>query len=1439
MVHYWFTFSLLLFTGFYGVTQEAVKENRKQPSMDHNKQFTNQWFSKVKKEIKQQEYYIQETSQKNQWQSPNRAQNMRFTFHPHQVVMEPRKPQSKSEAWQLNLKTKGLYVNGSHHESTTNQAKALIKDSLAVFKQKGFDIEYVNTESGMRQNFMVYQPERKADNIQIKLAAKGLKVNKVNKNELHFYELKQNRKQKHINYKELKVWDANGKRLKAWFNTDGNEVVIHVKTRDAEFPVKIDPLSTSPDWQDESDQAGAHYGFSVSTAGDVNGDGYSDVIVGSRYYDNGTYREGQAFVYHGSSTGLSSSADWTYSSGHLGARFGYSVSNAGDVDGDGYSDVVIGATQYSSGQNNEGRIYVFRGGSSGLNSSASFTKEINTQSAFFGNSISTAGDVDDDGYSDIIAGAFKYNGSNKDRLGKAYIFQGSSSGLQSSATWTKKGSKEYAKFGKSVSVAGDVNGDGYDDVIIGAFEHDDNLNQGFKDRQGKAYVFRGSNSGVNSSASWTGKKTENGAKYGHSVSTAGDVNGDGYADVMVGAPYYDKGQTDEGVVFLYHGSSSGLASSANWKGDEDQSNANFGYSVDVAGDVNGDGYSDIIVGAWKYQSGSGQGGEGHAFIYHGSSGGLSSSYDWYFQGNQSSARLGNSVAPAGDFNGDGFADVIVGAYYHENGESNEGRAYAYQGGPNGLSVSRNNSFTENQANAQFGFSIASAGDVNGDGYSDVIVGARYFNNGETNEGKAWLYRGSSNGLNNASSWTDESDQSGANFGQSVATAGDVNADGYSDVIIGAFDYDNGQQNEGQVYVYEGSSTGLSTSPNSTRDINQQDAEFGSSVSTAGDVDGDGYSDIIVGAQQYSNGQSTEGAAYVYHGSSSGIGSSSQWQVESDVGGAYFGGDVSAAGDVNGDGYTDVVVGADEYTSGETDEGKVYVYRGSSSGLSGSADWQVEPDKSDAFFGKSVANAGDVNGDGYSDVIIGAYKYTNGETNEGRALLYRGGSSGLSNSHDWKKEIDQYSAFFGNSVTSAGDINGDGYADVIIGADGYDNQDSDEGAAFIYQGSDNGLSGSYDAKVEGNKRDGELGFDVATAGDVNGDGYSDVMAGSIYFDDGQTDEGKVFIYHGNKSNNRKRYVRLYQDDLSTPLVAGSGDVNSSKFGAGLFGINPLGRVSAKLVWETVKEGNKFSGSPVTNSTTTTGKEGSYTDLGTSGKELKAKIDKISNSRQTKVRVRLKYKPEDRINGQVYSQWFYPAYTTGFSSSGSALPIELIKFTGHAGEKFNHLEWVTASETNNDHFIIYHSKNGEEWAKIGQKDGAGTSIETNHYHFTDTDPYQGYTYYRLKQTDHNGSYSYSKVIAIKRTSTNNEQTQQLNIYPNPVDNQLYFKFKAQHEGSFKVQVKDLYGRTVKTSRFTVANKDFHRQNLKLNALKEGTYLLKVIGKAGAFESKFIKE
>ncbi len=898
----------------------------------------------------------------------------------------------------------------------------------------------------------------------------------------------------------------------------------------------------------------------------MNGDGYADVIVGAYWYDNGQMNEGMVFIYHGSASGINPTAATTFESNQIEAYLGLSVAGAGDVNGDGYADVIVGAPYYDNGQTNEGMAFVHHGSAAGVSATAATIFEGNRGWATLGY-VAGAGDVNGDGYADVIVGARGYsNGQSSE--GAAFVYHGSTSGVNPTAVTTIESNQAFAWLGGSVAGAGDVNGDGYADVIVGAHQYDNGQID-----EGAAFVYHGSASGVSATAATTLESNQAVAWLGDSVAGAGDVNGDGYADVIVGAWSYDNGEENEGAAFVYHGSASGVSPTPATTFESDQAYARLGHSVAGVGDVNGDGYADVIVGAPLYDNGSVA--EGVAFVHHGSAAGVSLTAATILESNQASAYLGYSVAGAGDVNDDGFADVIVGAPYYENGQTDEGAAFVYHGSAVGVSATATATLESNQANAQFGYSVAGAGDVNGDGYADVIVGAYLYDNGQTDEGAAFVYHSSAAGISPAPATTFESNQANAQFGDSVAGAGDVNGDGYADVIVGAHFYDNGQIDEGAAFVYHGSASGVNPVAATTLENNQADARLGYSVAGAGDVNGDGYADVIVGAYLYDNGQTNEGVAFVYPGSAGGVSPTAATTVESNQAYAGLGAAVAGAGDVNGDGYADVIVGAYLYDNGQTDEGAAFVYHGSASGVNPTTATTFECDQAYARLGHNVAGAGDVNGDGYADVIVGAYRYDNGQIDEGAAFIYHGSAAGISSTVATFLESDQAYASLSRSLAGAGDVNGDGYADIIVGAWTYDNGQIDEGAAFIYYGSAGGVSPAP-TTLESNQGNAQLGTSVAGAGDVNGDGFADVIVGAPLYDKGQIDEGTAFVYYGNGgSEGRPVLSRQARGDGSGILVQPWGlSHHLSQFQVQMTATSPPGRQRVKLQVQACPPGVPF-------------------------------------------------------------------------------------------------------------------------------------------------------------------------------------------------------------------------------------------------------------------------
>jgi hypothetical protein len=844
--------------------------------------------------------------------------------------------------------------------------------------------------------------------------------------------------------------DAKKTLVSAGFNPDifRPQEIFGIQTK--EFTMPMDSNTDAMSVRTYNGQAAnSNYGYSVASAGDVNGDGYDDIIIGAPYYNSST---GRVYIYYG---GLVPhyTPDVVLNGEAPNNYFGTSVSTAGDVNGDGYADVIVGAYGYNSGI---GRAYIYYGGAI-MNNVPHVIMTGEAVNNNFGFSVSTAGDVNGDGYSDVIVGAYRYSSYT----GRAYIYYGGAS-MDNVADVTMTGEAANNYFGYFVSTAGDANGDGYADVIVGA--------PGYSTNTGRAYIYYGGSPMNNvSDVIMTGEAINN--YFGWSVSTAGDVNGDGYADVIVGAYQYSSGT---GRAYIYYGGSL-MDNVADVILTGETANDNFGISVSTAGDVNGDGYADVIVGASGYN-----GNTGRVYVYFGGAS-MNNIADITLNGEVTNNYFGSSVSTAGDVNGDGYKDIIVGA----NGYStNTGRAYVYVQSMTGTNIPDLSMTGEAAANSNFGFSVSNAGDVNGDGYADVIVGAYYYNSGQ---GRAYIYYGGSP-MNNVADVILTGEAINNYFGYSVSTAGDVNGDGYADVIIGAPNYSS---STGRAYIYYGGLT-----PHTTPDVimtgEAVNNNFGYSVSKAGDVNGDGYSDVIVGAYGYS---SYTGRAYIYFGGAS-MDNIADVTMTGEATSNFFGVSVSTAGDVNGDGYSDIIVGASGYSSYT---GRAYIYYGGAP-MDNIADVTMTGEAVNNYFGSSVSTAGDVNGDGYSDVIVGA-PYSN--SNKGGAYIFYGGAP-MDNVPDVIMTGEAIGDLFGNSVSTAGDINGDGYSDVIVGAPGYSYS---TGRAYIYFG------GAYmdnvaDVIMTGEAYNNNFGYSVSTAGDVNSDGYADVIVGTGYYN---SNTGKTYIY----------------------------------------------------------------------------------------------------------------------------------------------------------------------------------------------------------------------------------------------------------------------------------------------------------------------------------------
>ncbi|WP_051410422.1 integrin alpha [Mesorhizobium sp. LNHC221B00] len=504
------------------------------------------------------------------------------------------------------------------------------------------------------------------------------------------------------------------------------------------------------------------------------------------------------------------------------------------------------------------------------------------------------------------------------------------------------------------------------------------------------------------------------------------------------------------------------------------------------------------------------------------------------QGDVALDYAGRSVSSAGDVNGDGFDDMIVGAPLGDNGGGNAGEAYVVFGG----SAPVNIDLTILTAAQGFiiqgdttgdvaGWSVSSAGDVNGDGFDDLIVGARDGDNGGTSAGEAYVvFGGASPGnidlttLTTAQGFIIQGDVASDEAGISVSTAGDVNGDGFDDLIIGADGGDNGGYNAGEGYVVFGGATpvnvDLTTMTTAQGFIIQGDVAgdaAGLSVSSAGDVNGDGFNDLIVGAAYGDNGGNSAGEAYVVFGGASPVNidltsltAAQGFIIQGDVAGDQAGFSVSSAGDVNGDGFDDLILGAPGGDDGGAYAGEAYVVFGSTSpanidltGLTSAQGFIIQGDVAGDNAGLSVSSAGDVNGDGFDDLIVGAQGGDNGGNGAGEAYVVFGGASpvnvdltSLTAAQGFIIQGDVAGDQAGWSVSSSGDVNGDGFDDLIVGSPRGDNGGYNAGEAYVVLGGAFGL-GSTSVTTTGTAAAemllGGLGNDTLTGG-----GGADILRG---------------------------------------------------------------------------------------------------------------------------------------------------------------------------------------------------------------------------------------------------------------------------------------------------------------------------------------------------------
>ena len=1099
----------------------------------------------------------------------------------------------------------------------------------------------------------------------------------------------------------------------------GSTYIVYGNEDGFDASIDLSSLNIRDGFRIDGESAYDYIGVSVSGAGDVNGDGYDDIIIGADAADPNGRDSGSTYVVFGKSGNFTSNIDLSSLNIRDGFRIdgeraydnsGYSVSSAGDVNGDGYDDIIIGAYHADPNGSNSGATYVIFGDENGFASdinlsdiargdgSVGFRLDGERAHDNSGYSVSSAGDVNGDGYDDIIIGArlADLNGYEYDS-GSSYVVFGKENGFDATMNLSEldgrdgfriNGERAYDRSGTSVSSAGDVNGDGYDDVIIGAPKANPNGND-----SGSSYVVFGKASGFDATIELSAIATGNGSAgfringenredgSGYFISSAGDFNGDGYDDIIIGTWDVDRNGSNSGASYVVFGKAGGFRGTMNlsdiatgngrdgFRIDGERASDNSGWSVASAGDVNHDGYDDIIIGLYSTT--------GRSYVIYGHATSVSIEGEAYVGELLTLTRISdeesaeylwkryddNTIEVIGTGREYTLTDADMGAtikvevnFVNSNGErvhyhsdatpeikeeghkistgtadfSSDGQGvivrlvegdYARGLIKGGSGNDQLNGFEKNDR-IYGGEGADTLEGRDGDDVLDGGAGTDTLTGGEGNdvldggagtdtltggEGNDWftLHQGvltSDSTLDVVTDFTRGEDKikvdaSGGDsgtlaelkatlqtriVGEHRVTPTATNDAAVTDTVIYATRGTATTSDDVALMVLvdtdhatltrDDFTTAITPPPVTPAILNltNRDATIftrlqsqagdggGYSVSSVGDINGDGIDDFAIGALWAGhNGRSESGSTYIVYGNEDGFDASIDlsslnirdgFRIDGESAYDYIGSSVSSAGDVNGDGYDDIIIGADAADPNGRDSGSTYVVFGKSGNFTSNIDlsslnirdgFRIDGERAYDNSGYSVSSAGDVNGDGYDDIIIGAYHADPNGSNSGATYVIFGDENGFASdinlsdiargdgSVGFRLDGERAHDNSGYSVSSAGDVNGDGYDDIIIGArladlNGYE---YDSGSSYVVFGKENGfdatmnlseLDGRDGFRINGERAYDRSGTSVSSAGDVNGDGYDDVIIGAPKANPNGNDSGSSYVVFGKAS-----------------------------------------------------------------------------------------------------------------------------------------------------------------------------------------------------------------------------------------------------------------------------------------------------------------------------------
>lgn len=678
----------------------------------------------------------------------------------------------------------------------------------------------------------------------------------------------------------------------------------------------------------------------------------------------------------------------------------------------------------------------------------------------FGNSVAFIGDINFDGFDEIAVGAANEDPEpNKFNAGRVRIYSGATGALLR----THDGLAAHDTFGWAVSSAGgDANLDGAPDYAVSAPGSDAAfLNAG------QVRLFSGATGGL--IASKNGEAQDD--NFGWTLSGGGRPFPSGVLRLLVGAPFHDSGGINAGAAYLYNANSLSLVRKVTGT----QPNENLGIALSGAHDVDGNDSDDFLVGSPGWDAG-GLNNRGRIVVYSGSSpyAALASA-----EGDQANWMLGTAVAMLPDYDGDGAADLAASTTTDSSGVD---RLYLYRVSPPNLGMI---SFTASFGSQGYGRTLASAGDVTGDGRTDLLIGAPLtLVAGQANAGAVHIRSHASGAV-----FLFQGSAANDRCGDALAGGGTVGGFSTSDFAFSLPGNDSSGTNAGKVQIHAGTTYQLFQ----TLLGPAVGDGFGSRIANIGDANGDGVPDLAIGAPRATKVASPTthiakaGSVKLLSGATGGT----LWETYGNVEGDTLGSDVSFVGDLNQDGKDDVVVGAPRELLPVGASGFVMVL----SGAHGSALFigplntlsGIAPNDS---FGAAVAGVGDLNLDGVPDIVGGMPRYSPllADPQRGGYRAFSGASGNLL----FQAFGAEDNNLLGFSLAALGDVTEDGRPDFAVGSIGESSSGFNAGRVYVISGA-TGLSVAAMGGFGGDR----FGYSLASAGDLDGDGKNDLVAGGPY------------------------------------------------------------------------------------------------------------------------------------------------------------------------------------------------------------------------------------------------------------------------------------------------------------------------------------------------------